>query len=123
MSLASKFPAPDGGINQERGAGTRANNSSILTNPRRSLALFLQFQNVQRSRLHGTLCGQLSGADIDEGEGQGVPALRQVRVPAAQMVHDRHRVHLQSVDEERNQVPGQWSVGVQYGNGVVCVDK
>lgn len=83
----------------------------------------LQFQNVQRRGLHGTLCGQLSGADVDEGEGQGVPALRQVRVPAAQVVHDRHRVHLQSVDEERNQVPGQRSVGVQYGDGLVCLHK
>lgn len=59
-----------------------------------------QFQNVQRRRLYGAFCGQLPGADIDEGERQGVPALRQVRVPAAQVVHDRHRVYLQSLDEE-----------------------
>ncbi len=56
-----------------------------------------QFQNGQRGRLLSTLRGQLSRPDIDEDQGEGIPALRQVRVHPAEVVHARHRLHLQQV--------------------------
>jgi len=49
-----------------------------------------QFQNGQRGRLLSTLRGQLSRPDIDEDQGEGIPALRQVRVHPAEVVHARH---------------------------------
>lgn len=35
------------------------------------------------------------------------------------VVHAGRRVHLQQVDEERDQMPGERATGVQYGNGLV----
>ena len=58
-----------------------------------------QLQNSKRNRVLCPLCRQLPGADLDEGQGQGVPALRQVRVPAQEVVHARHRLHIQSLDK------------------------
>jgi hypothetical protein len=37
------------------------------------------------------------------GEGEGVPALCEVRVPAAQVVHARYCLHLQPLDQVRDQ--------------------
>jgi hypothetical protein len=37
------------------------------------------------------------------GEGEGVPALCEVRVPASQVVHARHCLHLQPLDQVRDQ--------------------
>ena len=37
------------------------------------------------------------------GEGEGVPALRQVRVPAKEVVHAGYRLHLQPMDQVRDQ--------------------
>jgi len=39
------------------------------------------------------------------------------------VVHDSHRIHLQPMDEERNQMRCQWSTGVEHGDGLVRVRK
>ena len=61
-----------------------------------------QFSNVEGRGLLGARCGQLSGANVNEGQRERLPALRQVRVSAQEVVHARHRLHLQPVDQVRN---------------------
>lgn len=56
-----------------------------------------QFQNVQGCRLLSSLRWKLFGLDVHEDQGQGLPALRQVRVHSQEVVHARHRLHLQQV--------------------------
>ena len=85
--------------------------------------LFFQLQDGQGRGLLGPLCGQLPRPHLHEGEGQGLPALRQVRVPAAEVVHARHRVHLQPVDQERDQVLRQRPARLLYGDGLAGQHK
>ena len=66
-------------------------------NPYACTYLLFQLQDVKGGRLLGPLRRQLPRPHVHEGEGQGVPALRQIRVHAAEVVHARHRVHLQQV--------------------------
>ena len=56
-----------------------------------------QFQNLQGCRLLSSLRWKLFGLDVHEDQGQGLPALRQVRVHSQEVVHARHRLHLQQV--------------------------
>lgn len=39
------------------------------------------------------------------------------------MVHDSHSVHIQPMDEKRDQMRGQRSTGVQHGDGVVRIGE
>lgn len=39
------------------------------------------------------------------------------------VVHDSHCVHLQQMDEKRNQMRGERSTGIEYRNGLVCVGQ
>ena len=56
-----------------------------------------QLQDVEGCRVLGPLRRQLPRPHVHEGEGQGLPALRQVRVHPSQVVHARQRLPLQQV--------------------------